>query len=151
MDLRKSRGPDGILGFMIGHLGPHGMQKLLDIFNFSWKIGRLPRDWKRAIIIPILKPGKDTSTSVSYRTIALTSFVSKLMERLVLARLNVHLNINGLVQVSSMVTEKAMGRLIRSCIFAREFGTHRIRNPPTTQLQPYWICPEHFTEFGVNF
>ncbi|GFW39540.1 putative RNA-directed DNA polymerase from transposon BS [Trichonephila clavipes] len=35
MDLRKSPGPDGIHGFMIGHLGPHGMQKLLDIFNFS--------------------------------------------------------------------------------------------------------------------
>ncbi|GFX19339.1 RNA-directed DNA polymerase from mobile element jockey [Trichonephila clavipes] len=44
MDLRKSPGPGGIHGFMIGHLGPHGMQKLLDIFNFSWKIGRLPRD-----------------------------------------------------------------------------------------------------------
>ncbi|GFX29757.1 RNA-directed DNA polymerase from mobile element jockey [Trichonephila clavipes] len=41
MDLRKSPGPDGIHGFMIGHLGPHGMQKLLDIFNFSWKIGHL--------------------------------------------------------------------------------------------------------------
>ncbi|GFY30131.1 probable RNA-directed DNA polymerase from transposon BS [Trichonephila clavipes] len=43
-----------------------------------------------------------------------------------------------------MVTEKAMGWLIRSCIFAREFGTHRIRNPPTTQLQPYWMCPGSF-------
>ncbi|GFS79614.1 probable RNA-directed DNA polymerase from transposon BS [Trichonephila clavipes] len=73
------------------------MQKLLDIFNFSWKIGRLPRDWKKAVIIPILKPRKDISTSASYRLIALTSFVCKLMERLVLARLNVHLNINGLL------------------------------------------------------
>ncbi|GFW36664.1 putative RNA-directed DNA polymerase from transposon BS [Trichonephila clavipes] len=97
MDHRKSPGPDGIHGFMIGHLGPHGMQKRLDIFNFSWKIGRLPRDWKRAIIIPILKPGKDTSTSASYRHIALTSFVCKLMKRRVLARLNVHLNNNGLL------------------------------------------------------
>ncbi|GFV08876.1 putative RNA-directed DNA polymerase from transposon BS [Trichonephila clavipes] len=88
MDLHKSPGPDGIHGFMIGHLGHHGMQKLLDILNFSWKISRLPRDWKRAIIIPILKPGKDTSTSVSYRSITLTCFVCKLMERLVLARPN---------------------------------------------------------------
>ncbi|GFW93204.1 transposable element Tcb2 transposase [Trichonephila clavipes] len=53
-------------------------------------------------------------------------------------------------QVSSMVREKAMERLIRFCIFAREFGTHRIRNPPTTQLQPYWICPGHLTEFAAN-
>ncbi|GFX48347.1 alpha-1,3-glucosyltransferase [Trichonephila clavipes] len=35
MDLRKSPDPDGIYGFIIGHLGPHGMEKLLDIFNFS--------------------------------------------------------------------------------------------------------------------
>ncbi|GFU25484.1 hypothetical protein TNCV_3620921 [Trichonephila clavipes] len=34
LDLRKSPGPDGIHGFMIGHLGPHGMQTLLDTFNF---------------------------------------------------------------------------------------------------------------------
>ncbi|GFU64675.1 hypothetical protein TNCV_3112771 [Trichonephila clavipes] len=33
-----------LMAFMIGQLGPQGMQKLLDIFNFSWKIGRLPRD-----------------------------------------------------------------------------------------------------------
>ncbi|GFV13223.1 probable RNA-directed DNA polymerase from transposon BS [Trichonephila clavipes] len=97
MDLRHSQGPDGIHGFIIGYLGPHGMQKLLDIFIFSWKIDRLPRDWKRAIIIPILKPGKDTSTSASYRPIALTSFVCKLRDRPVLARLNAHLNINGLL------------------------------------------------------
>ncbi|GFS99065.1 putative RNA-directed DNA polymerase from transposon BS [Trichonephila clavipes] len=97
MDLRKSPGPDGIHGFMIGHLEPHVMQKLLDILNFSWNISRLPRDRKRAVIIPILKPGKDTSSSASYRPIALTSFDCKLMERLVLARLNVHLNINGLL------------------------------------------------------
>ncbi|GFV41288.1 putative RNA-directed DNA polymerase from transposon BS [Trichonephila clavipes] len=51
MDLRKSPDPDGIHGFMIGHLGPHDMHKLLDIFNFSWKIGRLPRDWKRAQLL----------------------------------------------------------------------------------------------------
>ncbi|GFV76426.1 hypothetical protein TNCV_4546501 [Trichonephila clavipes] len=35
MDLCKSLGPDGIHGFMIGHLGPHGIQKLLDTFNIS--------------------------------------------------------------------------------------------------------------------
>ncbi|GFS93528.1 uncharacterized protein TNCV_1982271 [Trichonephila clavipes] len=50
MDLRKSPGPEGIDGFMIGHLGPHGMQKFLDMFRISWKIGRLPRDWGRGDI-----------------------------------------------------------------------------------------------------
>ncbi|GFV76773.1 probable RNA-directed DNA polymerase from transposon BS [Trichonephila clavipes] len=129
MDLRKSPGPDGIHGFMIGHLGPHDMQKLLDIFNFSWKIGRLPRDWKRAIIIPILKPGKDTSNSASYRPIALTSFDCKLMERLVLARLNVHLNINGLLQSEQYGYRKGHGVVDQILYFCQRIRDAQNKKP----------------------
>ncbi|GFV41467.1 probable RNA-directed DNA polymerase from transposon BS [Trichonephila clavipes] len=114
---------------MIGHLGPHGMQKLLDIFNFSWKIGRLPRDWKRAIIIPTLKPGKDTSTSASYRPIALTSFVCKLMERLVLARLNVHLNINGLLPSEQYGYRKGHGAVDQVLYFCQRIRNAQYKKP----------------------
>ncbi|GFV59127.1 probable RNA-directed DNA polymerase from transposon BS [Trichonephila clavipes] len=137
MDLRKSPGHDGIHGFMIGHLGPHGMQKLLDIFNFSWKIGRLPRDWKREIIIPILKPGKDTSTSASYRPIALTSFVCKLMERLVLARLNDHLNINGLLPSEQYGYRKGHGAVDQILYFwqrIRDAQNKKPTNPTVAAL-----------------
>ncbi|GBN66478.1 hypothetical protein AVEN_258862-1 [Araneus ventricosus] len=58
MDWTKSPDPDGLHGRMIEHLGPVGRQSLLDIFNLSWRNGRLPRDWKRAIIIPIKKTWK---------------------------------------------------------------------------------------------
>lgn len=43
--------------------------------------------WKEAIIIPIRKPGKDGSRPGSYRPIALTSHICKLMERMVNERL----------------------------------------------------------------
>ncbi|GFX72096.1 probable RNA-directed DNA polymerase from transposon BS [Trichonephila clavipes] len=129
MDLRKSPGPDDIHGFMIGHLGPHGMQKLLDTFNFSLKIGRLPRDLKRAIIIPILKPEKDTSTSASYRLIALTSFVCKLMERLVLARLNVHLNINGLLPSEQYGYRKGHGVVDQILYFCQRIREAQNKKP----------------------
>ncbi|GFV97721.1 RNase H domain-containing protein [Trichonephila clavipes] len=75
MDLSKSPSPDDIHGVMIDHLGPHGMQRLLDLFSLSWRLGRLPRVWRRAIIIPILKPGKDASSPHSFRHITLTSFI----------------------------------------------------------------------------
>ncbi|GFV65292.1 RNA-directed DNA polymerase from mobile element jockey [Trichonephila clavipes] len=123
------KGPDGIHEFMIGHLGPHGMQKLLDIFNFSWKIGRLPRDWKRAIIIPILKPGKDTSTSASNRPIALTSFVCKLMERLVLARLKFHLNIGGLLPSEQYVYRKGIGAVDQILYFCQRIRDYKRKSP----------------------
>ncbi|GFW56652.1 RNA-directed DNA polymerase from mobile element jockey [Trichonephila clavipes] len=137
MDLRKSPDPDGIHGFMIGRLGPHDMQKLLDILIFSWKIGRLPHDWKRAIIIPILKPGKDTSTSASYRPIALTSFVCKLMERLVLARLNVHLNINGLLPSEQYGYRKGHGavdQILYLCQIIRDAQNKKPTNHTVASL-----------------
>ncbi|GFT63739.1 putative RNA-directed DNA polymerase from transposon BS [Trichonephila clavipes] len=58
LDLTKSPGPDGIFGRMLENLGHRGKLRLLDIINLSWKIGRLPAEWKRAIIIPIKKAGK---------------------------------------------------------------------------------------------
>ncbi|UYV79464.1 hypothetical protein LAZ67_17002713 [Cordylochernes scorpioides] len=52
-DLNKTPGPDGIHGQMISNLGKNGKEILLDIFNNSWKTGKLPQDWKTATIIPI--------------------------------------------------------------------------------------------------
>ncbi|UYV79164.1 PPM1J [Cordylochernes scorpioides] len=57
-DLNKTPGPDGIHGQMISNLGKNGKEILLDIFNNSWKTGKLPQDWKTATIIPIKKLDK---------------------------------------------------------------------------------------------
>ena len=46
-----------------------------------------PTSWKEAVLIPVLKPGKDPSDPKSYRPIALTSTMCKLMERMVNSRL----------------------------------------------------------------
>ncbi|GFQ65553.1 hypothetical protein TNCT_502511 [Trichonephila clavata] len=55
---------------MIDHLGLHGIGRLQDLFNLSWSLDRLQREWRKAIIIPIIKPGKDTSSPESFRPIA---------------------------------------------------------------------------------
>ncbi|GFS86289.1 RNA-directed DNA polymerase from mobile element jockey [Trichonephila clavipes] len=59
LDMTKSPGPDGVFGRMLENLGHRGKLRLLDIINLSWKIGRLPAEWKRATIIPIKKAGKN--------------------------------------------------------------------------------------------
>ncbi|UYV63551.1 hypothetical protein LAZ67_2004635 [Cordylochernes scorpioides] len=41
-DLNKTPGPDGIHGRMISNLGKFGKERLLNIFNNSWKTGKLP-------------------------------------------------------------------------------------------------------------
>ncbi|UYV63300.1 hypothetical protein LAZ67_2003688 [Cordylochernes scorpioides] len=71
-DLNKTPGPDGIHGQMISNLGKNGKERLLDIFNNSWKTGKLPQDWKTATIIPIKKLDKSADDPKNYRPISLT-------------------------------------------------------------------------------
>ena len=52
---KKSPGPDGIINEMLIHLGSAAVCKLLQIFNHSWEQGMLPRVWREAVMIPILK------------------------------------------------------------------------------------------------
>ncbi|GFT46360.1 putative RNA-directed DNA polymerase from transposon X-element [Trichonephila clavipes] len=47
--------------------------------------------WKTAVVIPILLPGKNLALAESYRPISLLPVLSKLAEKVILARLNDHL------------------------------------------------------------
>ncbi|GBN01229.1 hypothetical protein AVEN_254366-1 [Araneus ventricosus] len=90
--LNKSPGPDGIHEQMINKLSSIGRHRFLDIINGSWKIGRLPRGWRRAIVIPIRNPCKDAGAPESFRPIALTCIACKIMEKMILKRLTFYLN-----------------------------------------------------------
>jgi hypothetical protein len=56
---------------------------MLDTFNKSWREGVCPQSWRDAVIVPILKPDKPQGQLNSYRPIALTSCLAKVMERMV--------------------------------------------------------------------
>ena len=56
-----------------------------------WKTQQRPQDWKRSVFIPI--PKKDTAKECSnYRTIALISHASKVMLKILQARLQQYMN-----------------------------------------------------------
>merc|ERR1711895_172989 len=76
-------GEDEITYEMIKNLPTHIRELLVVMFNKFFRESFFPDEWKRAVIIPILKPGKDPSDPKSYRPIALTSCLCKLFERLV--------------------------------------------------------------------
>ena len=84
---KQAPGPDNISNDMLKHLGPQAKKKPVQIFNASWKTSYIPKTWKKAITIPILKCGKCRTKAESYRPISLTSSVCKLLERIVNARL----------------------------------------------------------------
>ncbi|GFT70271.1 RNA-directed DNA polymerase from mobile element jockey [Trichonephila clavipes] len=50
-----------------------------------------PKSWKTAVVVPILKPGKNSALAESYRPISLLPLLSKLAEKVILALLNDHL------------------------------------------------------------
>lgn len=90
-------GPDEVIYSMLKNLGSTGKQLLLKLINRIYKEGKMPKQWKEAYIIPILKEGKSSSSSGSYRPIALTSCISKILERMVNRRLVRVLETKGLL------------------------------------------------------
>ena len=60
---------------------------LLDFYNVLWKRGEMPRQFKEAVIVLILKPMKDTLKADSYRPISLLLCVVKVYEKIVYKRL----------------------------------------------------------------
>ena len=85
--LKKATGPDNISNEMLRHLGPVARSALLRLANSSWAQAAVPRVCRTATVFPIPKSGKDKRKVDSYRPIALTSHVGKLVERLILSRL----------------------------------------------------------------
>lgn len=93
----SSPGPDRIHYQFLKHLPMPCLAILLDIFNGIWEDGKYPSSWSEALIIPIPKPGKDPSNDNSYRPIALTSCLCKIMERIINNRLVWFLESNNLL------------------------------------------------------
>lgn len=88
MNKDSAPGPDGILYDQIKEANQALLNKLLDLFNEIWRTGEQPHEWKTSIITPVLKPGRDATDPGNYRPIALTSMLARIMERMVLNRLD---------------------------------------------------------------
>ena len=56
---------------------------LLAIYNKVWNPGINPGEWRMAIVLSFMKPGKPSDDVTSYRPIALTSCVGKLLEKII--------------------------------------------------------------------
>ena len=83
----KSPGPDDIPYCFLQNLGPKAKNHLLNLYNSIWRTGRIPEEWKKGIIIPILKPGKNKHIVDSYRPITLLNTMTKTMEKIINTRL----------------------------------------------------------------
>ena len=87
----KAFGPDKLSILHLKHLGLRAIEYITTLFNLSATTCRIPAIWKASLIIPIPKPGKDTSQGTSYRPISLICAPAKILESLFLSTINKYL------------------------------------------------------------
>ena len=89
--MNKASGGDGIPVELFQILKDDAVKVLHSICQQIWKTQQWPQDWKRSVFIPILKKGNAKEWS-NYRTITLISHVSKVMLKILQARLQKYVN-----------------------------------------------------------
>ena len=103
-------GEDGVTYDILNCLASIPNGPLLALFNLSYEKGRLPKGWKRAIVIPVPK-GNGT-----FRPISLTSCFCKMMERIILHRLQYQIGDLLSDNIYGFIRGKGTSDCIVSCL-----------------------------------
>jgi len=100
------------------------------MFNAILLTHHFPTAWKHAGVISILQPGKDPALLSSYRSISLLDTISKLFEKIILARILHEVNVHGLLRDEQFGfrprhrTSLQLARLVER--ITRNFGEKRL-------------------------
>ena len=134
----RAPGPDGIYNNLLKHLPEDTMKILKDILNDIWTKGDFPHQWRAATVIPIPKPNKDNADPNSYRPIALTSCLCKILERMINTRLIWYLEKSGILDRSQCGFRKyrsivdhlvSLERYIPGCLCTETTGGWSLLRP----------------------
>ena len=87
----KASGGDGIPVEVFQILKDDAVKVLHSIYQQVWKTQQWPQDWKRSVFIPIPKK-VNAKECASYHTVALISHTSKVMLKILQARLQQYVN-----------------------------------------------------------
>ena len=96
LDVTKACGPDLICARLLKEAAAELSSSLADLFNKSLRDSVLPLDWVSANICPVYKKGDKHCVS-NYRPISLTCILSKVLEKIVHAKLYSMLEDNNLL------------------------------------------------------
>jgi len=94
---KKSNGPDAIPNFVLKKLPASAHEFLANLINNILRLGYYPRSWKTAHVIPIPKPGKPANDPRNFRPISLLNSCSKILEKVLHARILKYCNENDLL------------------------------------------------------
>ncbi len=94
---KLSLGPDGLPSLLLKNLSVSLAEPLSYIFNFSYILGKIPRQWSTANVTPIYKNKGSSSLVGNYRPISLTCIACKVMESIIRDKIFEFLEANSLI------------------------------------------------------
>ena len=100
----KASGGDGIPAKLFQILKDDAVKVMHSVCQQIWEIQQWPQDLKRSVFIPVPKKGNAKECS-NYQTIAIISHASKVMLKILQARLQQY--VNRELQMFKLVLEKA--------------------------------------------
>ena len=87
----------------------------------------LPKQWKTAVIVPLIKTGKEeTNDAQKYRPISLLNTGGKVLEKLLIDRINHYLFSNNLIN-NNQFGFLPQRRIIDAALAGKEFALHHIK------------------------
>ena len=108
---------------------PHLLPFITDIINISLQTGTVPDIFKTALVRPLLKKHNlDPNDLKNFRPVSNLSFLSKLLEKVVLTQLNLHLSTNDLLQPFQSAyrqhhsTETALLHILNDLLLSTDSG-----------------------------
>lgn len=139
---RKSPGYDLITGQILKELPDKAVKKILHIINAAFRLKYVPRQWKVAEVIMILKPGKMAYDKKSYRPISLLPTISKLFEKLLLKRLK------PIIEERKLIPDHQFGFRERHSTIEQ---VHRISSIIENALENKKVCSAVFLDVAQAF
>ena len=133
--MNKTRGGDGIPVELFQILKDDALKVLHVICQQIWKTQQWPHDWTRSVFIPVSKKGNPKGCS-NYRTIALISHASKVMFKILQARLQQYMNL----ELPDVQAGFRKGRRTRDQISNIFWIIKKERVPKEHLFLLYWLC-----------
>ncbi|KFW05647.1 RNA-directed DNA polymerase from mobile element jockey, partial [Fulmarus glacialis] len=90
LNIYESMGADGMHSQVLRELADVFARPLSIIFDCSWRLGEVPKDWRKANVTFIFKKGKKEDPG-NYRPVSLTWIPGKVMEQLILETISRHI------------------------------------------------------------
>ena len=122
-------GPDGMSTLHLKKLAHGAINYLTDIFNQPISTGQIPEVWHKAIIIPMIKPGKDNKIGKNWRQISLLCLAAQTLEKLLLRKMLTHTNFHpaqhGFRPKHSTCTALSTITVNIAAVISRKKPTHR--------------------------